>query len=103
VKKFFAESDFRDICSPGKFAKIWSDFCKNRVFQPEIRFSQKNFANIFAMSAAVSPWGGGFKSCFSAKSEICGIFRCISRKLCFSATPFFNMKCWLLSRKYIKQ
>jgi hypothetical protein len=89
-KKFFTESDFRNICSLGNFAKIRSDFRENRVFRPKIRFLQKKFANILAMSAAVSPWGGGFKSCFSAKLEICGIFCCILQKLCFLATPFLT-------------
>jgi hypothetical protein len=58
------------------FFNAKSDFCK------------KNFGKIFAMSATVPQWGGGFESRFLAKSEICGIFHCILRKLCFSATPY---------------
>jgi hypothetical protein len=76
------------------FGRVWgisqkSDriIAKIMFFDPKSNFCEKFFANIFAMSAAVSPWGGGFESRFLAKLEICGIFCCISQKLCFSATP----------------
>jgi hypothetical protein len=69
----------------GNFAVCRSNFfC---VFQCKKRFLQKKFANIFAMSAATHPLGTGFKSCFLAKSEFCGIFQSIPQKLCFSTTP----------------
>jgi hypothetical protein len=63
------------------------NFCKNRVFDPKSDFCENFIANIFAMSTAVPPWGGGFESRFLAKSESCGIFCCIPQKSCFSATP----------------
>jgi hypothetical protein len=50
-------------------------------------FRQKIWANIFAWSAAVSPWGNGFITLSLAKSDFCGIFCCIPQKSCFSATP----------------
>jgi hypothetical protein len=46
-------------------------FCKNRVFLLENQFLPQKIANIFAMSAALSPWGKGFESRFLGKSEIC--------------------------------
>jgi hypothetical protein len=91
-KKFLAESDFWD--------RVWgisqkSDWIIAKIvfFDPKSdffrkKFCKKIFANIFAMSATVSPWGGGFESRFLAKSGICGIFCCILRKSCFSASPF---------------
>jgi hypothetical protein len=62
-KTFFAESNFRD--------RVWgisqkSDRIIEKIlfFDPKSDFCEKFFANIFAMSAAVSPWGGGFESRF---------------------------------------
>jgi hypothetical protein len=94
LKVFFAKNaDFRKKCqflqkALGNFAEIRSDFCKNHVLLPKNQFLQKKFANIFAMSAKLSPWGKGLESRFLGKWEICGIFCCILQKLCFSTTPF---------------
>jgi hypothetical protein len=43
-------------------------------FYPKSDFRKKILANIFAMSAAESPWGGGFESHFLAKSEILSVY-----------------------------
>jgi hypothetical protein len=59
-------------------------------FDPKSDFCEKIFANIFAMSAAVSPWGGGFESRFLAKSEICGFFLLYIAKIVFFGHTFFS-------------
>jgi hypothetical protein len=56
-------------------------------FDAKTDFAKKKFANNFAMSAAASPWGRGFESCFLGKSEFCGLFRCVPQKSSFSTTP----------------
>jgi hypothetical protein len=52
------------------------------VFFNEKKIPKKNFANIFAMSAATSPLGTVFKSRFLAKSEFCAEFFAVYRKNC---------------------
>jgi hypothetical protein len=70
------------------FAKGFGEFHRNPIgFLQKLCFFEKKFANIFAMSAALSPWGKGFKSRFLGKLKICGIFHCIPRKSCFLTTP----------------
>jgi hypothetical protein len=91
--------DFRDFRgynpqTPDFRSLVWGNsqspdriLAKIVFFVAKTDFRKKNCANIFARSAAVSPWGNGFISLLLAKSDSCGIFRCILRKSCFSATP----------------
>jgi hypothetical protein len=77
-KKFFVESNFRERLW-GILQKSNQIFVKIMFFFPKTNFHKKKFekkffANIFVMSAALSPWGKGFESRFLGKSEICGIF-----------------------------
>jgi hypothetical protein len=53
--------------SPGNFAKIRSDFCENRVFLPEIRFSQKIFSKHFRNVCRTIPMGWGVRIPFFSK------------------------------------
>jgi hypothetical protein len=56
---------------------MFAEVCENR-FSRNSDFRCKFCSNIFAMSAAASPWGTGFKS------SLC---RCIPQKSCFLTTP----------------
>jgi hypothetical protein len=56
---------------------------KNVFFYPKTDFPEIFFANIYAMSAALSPWGTGFESCFLGKSEVCGIFAVYCENIVF--------------------
>jgi hypothetical protein len=74
-KKFFAESDFHERLWGISWKSNWI-FAKIVFFYPKPDFHKK-IASIFAMSAALSPWGKGFESRFLGKLEVCGIFCCI--------------------------
>jgi hypothetical protein len=59
------------------FGEFWGNligFLQKSCFLTQKPIFAKKIANIFAMSATISPWGKGFESCSLGKSEICRIF-----------------------------
>jgi hypothetical protein len=66
VKKVFCRIRFLGY-SPWNFTKIRSDFCKNRVFQPEIRFLPKFFCKHFRNVHRSTPMGWGVRIPFFSK------------------------------------
>jgi hypothetical protein len=76
---FTKTADFRKRLS-GISRKLDRIFAKNVFFYLKTDFSEKYFANIFAMSAALSPWGKGFESRFLGNSEICRIIFAVYRE-----------------------